>query len=92
MVEEVGLCTLQLACTTHISEDENLELYLRKAEKVDPLLGELLGSILRKSVKSKTKMSERELVLKIETITTQNSIEMAKEIKINKFKYVIAKP
>lgn len=57
MLEEVGLCMLQLVCMTSISEeDTNLELFLRKAQKIDIYMGQLLGRILRKSINSnKTK-------------------------------------
>lgn len=56
-MEEVGLSMLQLICMTQINENENLELYLRKAEKIDSYLGEILGNILRKSIKGRAKPS-----------------------------------
>lgn len=65
-------------------------MYLRKAEKIDPILGEILGGILRKSVKGKPKISEKDAVNKIEKLVAENLVELAKEIKINKFKYAIA--
>lgn len=49
-LEQISRIILQLFCMAEISEDENCELFLRKFEKADQLLGKIIGSFLRKSV------------------------------------------
>lgn len=72
---------LQLVCMTIISEDDaNLELFLRKTQKVDNKMGQILGKILRKSINpsKNKKMDENQLLNQIENLLRSEEITISK--------------
>lgn len=72
---------LQLVCMTIISQDDaNLELFLRKAQKIDNKMGQILEKILRKSINpsKNKKMDENQLLNQIENLLRSEEITISK--------------
>jgi len=80
---------LQLSCLTYLDEKTNVELYLRKVEKIDMHLGKSLANILRKSIKSTNQHTLHDVLFNIESLREQHKINVSQSIVLNKFKYSI---